>query len=297
MKRLYSAFFVLMVAVLMSGCVHMHCSTKSVALSPVPSDIATGLQYQTTNIDWHDRVELFAPVSSKPLPVVIILPISGGASYFVERYFARALKGSGVASIIVKRGKSSDFKSIPEINDWMKRQTIECRQLVDWIETRPEYDAKRIGLLGTSKGAIRGAFLVGVEPRIKAAVLGLVGDDLPYIISHSTEGAWRGGGISRDRMKFVHEHDMTIPELYAELNREITFDPARVAPCVDPHKVLLIVGLCDTVVPTRTGRDMRKKMHYPETAYLFSGHYSALLYLHYIRSQAVRFLKSRLDVP
>jgi dienelactone hydrolase len=42
---------------------------------------------------------------------------------------------------------------------------------IDWIETRPELDAKRIGCMGISGGGTCTLFAAAVEPRIRAAMV------------------------------------------------------------------------------------------------------------------------------
>ena len=42
---------------------------------------------------------------------------------------------------------------------------------VDWIETRPELDAKRIGTMGISGGGTASLFSAALEPRVKAAMV------------------------------------------------------------------------------------------------------------------------------
>lgn len=50
-------------------------------------------------------------------------------------------------------------------------QTVrDYRRAIDYLESRPEIDGKRIGMLGYSMGGHQTFLLTGVEPRIKAAV-------------------------------------------------------------------------------------------------------------------------------
>jgi hypothetical protein len=42
---------------------------------------------------------------------------------------------------------------------------------IDWIETRPELDAKRVGCMGISGGGTCTLFSTALEPRIKAALV------------------------------------------------------------------------------------------------------------------------------
>jgi len=46
-------------------------------------------------------------------------------------------------------------------------------------------------------------------------------------------------------------------------------------------------------VPIRKGRELREKMGRPETIFLLSGHYSALLCLPYLRHASFSFLHER----
>jgi hypothetical protein len=142
---------------------------------------------------------------------------------------------------------------------------------------------------------IKATFLVAVDPRIKAAVLGLVGGDLPYILAYSKEGAWHHRGLSRRREAYLSEHHLTREQFRHQLEEEVVWDPNAVARGIDPGKVLMIIGLCDTVVPTRTGMELRRLMHKPETLFVVSDHYSAYFYLPRIKSQALRFFNKRLQ--
>ena len=56
----------------------------------------------------------------------------------------------------------------------------------------------------------------------------------------------------------------------------------------------MIIALGDTVVPTRTGKELRRLMHQPETLFVVSGHYTAYLFLPRIKSELLRFFNKRL---
>jgi hypothetical protein len=308
-----------------SGCIHLKPASKPVSGSALPPDLASDIQYEDQPIPSNERpltsetgfpvtraeltlpvlapdaaptnrvteLDCYIPDSRRPLPVVLLFPISGGG-YFIERYFAEALYRQGLGAIIVRREHHPDFQSGEQINATIRQSVLDYRRVLDWVCSRPEFDPARIGVLGTSMGAIKAALLTGVDPRVHAAVLGLVGGNLPYILAHSTEGSWRGGGIWKMRGKYLEEHKVTREQFFEGLQKTITWDPDRVAPAVSPRKVLLVIGLCDTVVPTKTGRELRRNLGKPETIYLLSGHYTAVLYLPYIRSQALKFFKRHL---
>jgi dienelactone hydrolase len=56
------------------------------------------------------------------------------------------------------------------LSDIYVQTTRDYRRAIDYLETRPEIDKSRIGVLGYSMGGTQTFLLTGVEPRIKAAV-------------------------------------------------------------------------------------------------------------------------------
>jgi dipeptidyl aminopeptidase/acylaminoacyl peptidase len=57
-------------------------------------------------------------------------------------------------------------------NRYALAQTIiDHRRALDFLETLPEIDPQRIGLLGASMGGILGALLAGVDERVKVAII------------------------------------------------------------------------------------------------------------------------------
>jgi dipeptidyl aminopeptidase/acylaminoacyl peptidase len=165
---------------------------------------------------------------------------------------------------------------------------VDHRRVVDWIETQPDLDPRRIGIFGISMGGIKGALLLPLEKRISAAAIGLAGGDLPYIMAHSTEP-----GVAKRREKELKERNLTLEECEQKLREILKFDPLRYASYVDPKKVLLVLARYDTVVPIEKGLELKEKMGNPETIMLPSGHYSAALSIPYIKSQAFDFFEKR----
>jgi pimeloyl-ACP methyl ester carboxylesterase len=56
------------------------------------------------------------------------------------------------------------------LHDIYIQSTRDYRRAIDYLETRPEIDKARIGVVGYSMGGTQTFLLTGVEPRIKAAV-------------------------------------------------------------------------------------------------------------------------------
>src|SRR5213082_3906294 len=50
-------------------------------------------------------------------------------------------------------------------------RVYDVMRAIDWIESRPELDAKRVGCMGISGGGTCTTFSAALEPRIKAAMI------------------------------------------------------------------------------------------------------------------------------
>lgn len=73
--------------------------------------------------------------------------------------------------------------------EWMMQTVVACRRGVDFLESRPEVDASRIGLWGGSLGGYIGSILGPVEERYRGVALWV-----PYLFrdyQRQTEGAGR----------------------------------------------------------------------------------------------------------
>ena len=306
-------------ALLLAGCCgHFRCA-RNHKIAPVPSEIAKEFsrpsireaevretrvhtneyhletQFEmiaVTNGSSSSRalvLDCFLPKRATNPPVILILPMLGG-KYPLERFFAKYFARHGLASVIVHR---EDTDGTPEtadaVNTLFHQTVLDNKRAIDWLQTRPEVDASRLGVFGVSMGAIKGALLTPLEPRIDASVLAMPAGDLPYILTYSTEH-----GIARRRTEFLKAKNLTEEELRAQLAKGITCDPLRFAQYVDPKKVMLVLAAWDTTVPIKKGLELRAKMGKPQTIVVASGHYTAALYVFYLRYRTLLFFKDRL---
>ncbi len=99
----------------------------------------------------------------------------------------------------------------------------DMKRCIDYLETRPEVDPQRIGMIGLSQGGTMTTFTAAVEPRIKAA------DISGYINS------WKGFGIARANFC----GSQIVPFIYRY------FDTADIAGLIAPRPLLLEMGIYD----------------------------------------------------
>src|SRR4030095_16714972 len=182
-------FAICAMAVLLSGCCgHFRCA-RNHKIAPVPSEVAKEFsrpsvreadvretRVHTNEYHLETQFELIAvtngPSSSRALvldcflptrttnpPVILILPMLGG-KYPLERFFAKYFARHGLASVIVHR---EDTDGTPEtadaVNTLFHQTVLDNKRAIDWLQTRHEVDASRLGVFGVSMGAIKGALL------------------------------------------------------------------------------------------------------------------------------------------
>lgn len=74
---------------------------------------------------------------------------------------------------------------------WPGVVNFDDRRVVEYLTTRPEVDAKRIGCVGISMGGYRSAYLAAMDERIKAAcVVGFMSSMGPMLKSHVDTHSW-----------------------------------------------------------------------------------------------------------
>ncbi|MBK7998842.1 MAG: alpha/beta hydrolase [Verrucomicrobia bacterium] len=307
---------ILFAALVSVGCTHSSLRSARSGPSTLPPEIASDYAYaKETSFDAKEKVideaskyvvrrvqlkppgesadskrritvELFQVRSAEKSPVVMVLPMSGGG-YGVERHFASYFAGRGYSAAIVHRDKiPKDQQMIENLDPMIHRMILDHKRVIDWIETQSGLDGSRVGVFGISMGGIKGAMLAPLENRIRGAILGLAGGDIPHILAHSTEP-----GLVKKRQEFLKERNLSPDQAEAELRKIIKRDPLVYAPYVDPKKVMLIIARSDDVVPTAKGLELKERMGNPETIMLPGGHYTAVLSIPYIKSQSFEFLE------
>jgi hypothetical protein len=236
------------------------------------------------------QVEWYRPATGQSGgPAVLVLPILGG-DYPVERIIARHLARDGFSAVLARRThRFSQYRQVDGLNDLLGDALEGHLRVVDWMSVRPEIDRARIGCLGLSIGAIQGCLVSGVDPRIRATVLGLGGGDLPYILARS-----RDFDLARRRRKMLEPLGWSIPEYEARLRDEIEWDPLRVASRIDARHALLIQARFDLTIPPSAGMRLREAMGNPETLLLPSGHYDSALFLPVVLREVARFFRQHL---
>ena len=121
------------------------------------------------------------------LPVIVFLHGSGQKKEFID-VIATPFTNAGFAMVSFDQWLRGDRRvegRLAAVWGWRARfwKTVnDTRRLVDYLQTRPEFDPGRIYLTGASYGAITGTVVLAREKRIKAGALVVGGGDFDTML-------------------------------------------------------------------------------------------------------------------
>ncbi|GAB4142238.1 MAG: hypothetical protein Kow0040_31230 [Thermogutta sp.] len=219
-------------------------------------------------------VEYYVPLNMRaedpPRPAVICLHILDGSLELV-RILSSVLASRGIPAMVFQlpyygeRGGPNgphDILARPERFTAVLDQTMEeVRRAVDFLASRPEVRADRIGVAGISLGGIIAASAAEREPRLHRAALILAGGDLPGILATAREAEDLRrflAGLSEEQRSAVLEAFRRADPLYqADALREraragnvlmINAGEDEVIPKASTEKLAEALGISDRVV-------------------------------------------------
>jgi dienelactone hydrolase len=129
-------------------------------------------------------------------------------------------------------------------------------RLIDYLETREDVDARRIGVMGISKGGMETYLAAAVDPRIAAAVPVIGVQSFRWALDHDAwqsrvgtfqaaiDAAAADAGVKAVDAAFVRQfYDRVVPGIYSE------FDAPAMLPLIAPRPLLVINGDSDPRTP------------------------------------------------
>jgi dienelactone hydrolase len=233
--------------------------------------------------------EFYVPKGAKKRPAAIVLDILDGAMV-VSRAQALWLAQHDIPALIVqmayygpRRPKGSKEKLLSlDVDKSVANVTqtvLDCRRAVAWLESRPEVDPDKIGLVGTSLGSFVGGVVAAAEPKVKTACLLLGGGGLVDAFNqHPQAGPALGvlalAGLTPDKLK--KQIDPVDPLTYADR--------------LKAKKLLLIGASRDDVVPPVAMETLWEATGKPSVMWVDATHVGAALYLLPMMREVVKTL-------
>ncbi len=173
---------------------HLEFKVEEVSKENIQGDWREKLRIQTlpgemAPVDFHypsERPEAGAPC------IVLLYGIGQNLKFLdeVARYYLR----DGFAIVGLEQmgqgerknhGKETPLEGLLRLRKRSGQTIVEARRIVDYLETRPEVDAKNLYLYGISMGAMMGTTALAMEPRFKGGILMWGGGDLPKLVSEN----------------------------------------------------------------------------------------------------------------
>jgi dienelactone hydrolase len=165
----------------------------------------------------------------------------------------RCAKGTGTDDYFPAIAQAfRDGKSHP----WLYDTVYDLMRMIDYLQTRPEVDPKRIGVIGFSKGGMETYLLAAADERVAVAVPCIGVQSYRYGLENNL---WKGrigtvqgaaniaakeSGVETIDAAFVKTfYDHVVPGIYEQ------FDGPQMLPLVAPRPLLVINGDRDDKTP------------------------------------------------
>ena len=199
-----------------------------------------------------------------PFPAVLLVHGSGGnkdTSYIAA--CSEMLTSQGYATLSIdtqyhgdrrRPGRSGEIH-MPDsftMRDAWVQTVVDLRRAVDYLDTRQDIAADKIGYLGFSQGAMIGCVVGGVEPRIASFCLAVPGGGFVNIVKH----------IDAYPVLKAHWPIQATPQVMRTVEdvANIT-DPIYYVGRILPRPLLIIVAKNDEIIPPEASQALIVAAH------------------------------------
>ncbi|MEZ0327556.1 MAG: alpha/beta hydrolase family protein [Fimbriimonas sp.] len=224
-------------------------------------------------------VRVFVPEPRKgPVPIIVVLHYWGATDLRPERALATELNHRGMAAAVVTLpyhlertppGRRSGEMAIEADVDRLKRTTyqsvLDVRRTLDFLMTKAEFDPKRVGITGTSLGALVTALVFAVDSRIQSATFLLGGADFAQIMWSSSRVV-----IQRDALRRRGYTEEKLRDALKDV------EPLSYLPERTTGSTFVIGARYDTVIPESSTEKLIHALPNPRVLWLETGHYGGI---------------------
>jgi hypothetical protein len=221
--------------------------------------------------------------------VVLILPPTGGVN-ILDKGYSNEFCSSGINAALVY---GWDFQNQSRIdpqmhNEGALRSLAAAKHVVEFLSVKK---FTRIGMLGTSIGAISGTLVLGFEPRIAASTLIVGSSKFADVIAESDES-----GARALRKKRMTEMGLkTLEEYRSFIKQHVWLDPALFLNKSMRARVFTITAEEDTTVPTKYQLDLNQEVNLAQHLSLRGDHTDVIKNMFFYERQRITdFFKAEL---
>ena len=237
------------------------------------------------------KVDFYIQKKAGQFPTILVLPIANGVD-FCAKGFARHFASNGLNCAIVhnRHVEMEDIQNAEHVEDYLRQTVLDSRQILDYLVERKEVDGNKLGCLGMSLGGIRASIVSGVDERIKCCVVGLAGGSMADITFLSD---------LKEVKRYIRglvEMGISPETIRTEVSDKIVTDPLKLAEYTDARETLMYVAMFDRVIHRECGDKLWEATGKPEAVYIFSGHFTSLLFLPYAERDSLNFFKKKFEI-
>jgi dienelactone hydrolase len=222
--------------------------------------------------------EYYRPRGPGPFPATIVLDVTAG-DQSLSRSIATHLAQNGIAGLFVqmayygpRRPPGSKLRLLsPDVNQSLEgvRQTVlDLRRAAAWMAGRPELDARRLGILGTSLGSFMAALAGEMEPRLGRVALLLGGGGLVDAYYDDPRGK-----LFRALYERLGGSKEKLSRLIAPA------DPLTCAANLRGRNLLMLAARHDDIVPPRMAETLWRASGRQKIVWFDCTHYGAVVYI------------------
>jgi hypothetical protein len=234
------------------------------------------------------KVDFYVQKKLGKFPTILVLPVGNGVD-FCARGFARHFASNGFNCAIVhnRHIDIEDISSAELVEDYLRQTVLDCRQILDYLVEREEVDDNKLGCLGMSLGGVRASIVSGVDERLKCSVIGLAGGSMAEVAFSSKLKE------VKEYMRGLVERGISPETIHYEVSEKVITDPLKLAKYIDAGNTLMYIAMFDRVIHRKCGDKLWEAAGKPEAVYIFSGHFTSLLFLPYAERNSLNFFKKK----
>lgn len=242
-------------------------------INALPSIANLTHEHFTFAAEQNERVPgiLLKQTASGRRPVVVVLHGTGGTKES-QLELLKTLAGQGFVAVAIDgrfhgerqtgTGSAQYVEAILQTyrtgkgHPFLYDTAWDVMRLIDYLETRPDVDATRIGVMGFSKGGMETYLAAAVDPRIAVAVPMIGVQSFAWALDHdmwmsrvgtfqlAIDAAAKDARVAKVDAAFVRVfYDRVAPGIYTQ------FDGPAMVPLIAPRPLLVINGDSDARTP------------------------------------------------
>jgi len=223
-------------------------------------------------------LRVFIPVTKKPANVVLIFHYWGATDLKLERTLATELNRKGIAAAVMtlpyhltrtpagyRSGELAIDPDPDRLKATMSQSVQDARRALDFLATRSEIRMDKVGVSGTSLGAIVTALVAATDERVTQASFLLGGVDIAHVL-------WTSSRVvpQRDMMR---RRGITEEKLRKQL---ADVEPGTLLKKHHPASSFVVGGQFDTVVPRQSTEELIDVLQTKNVLWIDTGHYGGM---------------------